>query len=76
MLDGKPLTIGGCSKDRQAGYGRAAGGKARGYKIHVIYGSDGSIAAWRIAPMNVDERVMAARASFNAPSPLIANARV
>jgi Transposase DDE domain len=67
ILDGKPLTIGGCSKDRQAGYGRAAGGKARGYKIHVIYGSDGSIAAWRIAPMNVDERVMAARMLRVAP---------
>src|SRR5689334_9710728 len=24
VIDGKPLTIGGCSKDRQAGYGRAA----------------------------------------------------
>ena len=67
MLDGKPLTIGGCSKDRQAGYGRAAGGKARGYKIHAIYGSDGSIAEWRIAPLNVDERVMAARMLRVAP---------
>ena len=35
-IDGKPLPIGGCSKDRQAGYGRAAGCKAKGYKIHVI----------------------------------------
>jgi len=60
-LDGKPLPIGGCSKDRQAGYGRAAGGKAKGYKIHVICGSNGSLAAWRLAPMNVDERVMAGR---------------
>src|SRR4051812_29888650 len=25
MIDGKPRPIGGCSKDRQAGYGRAAG---------------------------------------------------
>jgi hypothetical protein len=24
MIDGKPLAISGCSKDRQAGYGRAA----------------------------------------------------
>src|SRR5262249_19598092 len=24
MVDGKPLPIGGCSKDRQAGYGKAA----------------------------------------------------
>src|SRR5262249_47567790 len=25
MIDGKPLPIGGCSKDKQAGYGKAAG---------------------------------------------------
>lgn len=61
MIDGKPLTISGCSKDRQAGYGRAAGGKAKGYKIHAIRGSNGSIAEWRVAPMNKDERVMARR---------------
>src|SRR5687767_11277158 len=35
MIDGKPLPIGGCSKDRQAGYGRAARGKAKGYKLHA-----------------------------------------
>jgi hypothetical protein len=61
MIDGKPLTISGCSKDRQAGYGRAAGGKAKGYKIHAIIGSDGSIAQWGVAPMNRDERAMAER---------------
>lgn len=60
-IDGKSLPIGGCSKDRQAGYGRAAGGKAKGYKLHAITGVDGRIAAWRIAPMNKDERVMALR---------------
>lgn len=60
MIDGKSLTIGGCSKDRQAGYGRAAGGKAKGYKLHAIIGGNG-IAAWRVAPMNKDERVMAKR---------------
>lgn len=61
MIDGKPLPISGCSKDRQAGYGRAAASKAKGYKIHSILGSDGSVAAWRVAPMNKDERVMARR---------------
>lgn len=60
-IDGKPLTISGCSKDRQAGYGRAAGGKAKGYKIHAVIGANGSVAAWRVAPMNKDERVMAER---------------
>lgn len=61
IIDGKPLTISGCSKDMQAGYGRAAGGKAKGYKLHAIVGKSGEIANWRIAPMNKDERVMAER---------------
>jgi hypothetical protein len=61
MIDGKPLPIGGCSKDRQAGYGRAAGCMAKGYKLHAVVGSDASIASWRLAPMNKDERVMAGR---------------
>jgi len=61
MMDGKPLVISGCSKDRQAGYGRAAGGKSKGYKIHSLIGAQGEIAAWRVAPMNKDERVMAGR---------------
>lgn len=45
MIDGKPLVISGCSKDRQAGFGRAARGKAKGYKRHSIIGIDGMIAA-------------------------------
>jgi len=61
FLDGKPLTISGCSRDRQAGYGRAASCKAKGYKLHALVGADGTLAAWRLAPMNTDERVMAER---------------
>ena len=68
MIDGKPLPIGGCSKDRQAGYGRAAGGKAKGYKLHALVGSDGALAAWRVAPMNKDERVMAERLLKTTPA--------
>jgi len=49
MIDGKPLPISGCSKDRQAGYGRAANCKAKGYKIHALVAPDGALAgcAWR-----------------------------
>ncbi len=61
FIDGKPLTISGCTKDRQAGYGRASGGKAKGYKLHAIIGSNQSVSQWRVAPMNKDERVMAVR---------------
>lgn len=71
MIDGKPLPIGGCSKDRQAGYGKAAGAKAKGYKLHAIVASDGSIANWRVAPMNKDERVMAGRLIRSAPPELV-----
>ena len=61
IIDGKPLQIGGCSGDRQAGYGRAASTMARGYKLHALLGKDGTIADWRVAPMNKDERTMAKR---------------
>lgn len=71
MIDGKPLTISGCSKDRQAGYGRAAGGKAKGYNVHAIVGRDGAIACWRLAPMNTDERVMAERLVKAAPPEVV-----
>jgi len=67
MIDGKPLPIGGCSKDQQAGYGRAANSKAKGYKLHAIVDPEGATAAWRIAPMNKDERVMAERLVRTAP---------
>jgi hypothetical protein len=71
IVDGKPLVIGGCSKDRQAGYGRAAGSKGKGYKVHAIVGSEGSLAAWRLAPMNKDERVMAERLVKAAPAAVL-----
>ena len=60
-IDGKPLTISGCSKDPHATYGRAAGDKAKGYKIHAIVGANGCVSQWRLAPMSKDERVMAKR---------------
>ena len=71
MIDGKPLVIGGCSKDRQAGYGRAAGGKAKGYKLHALVGPEGTLAVWRVAPMNKDERVMAERLLKAAPPEVV-----
>lgn len=71
MIDGKPLPIGGCSKDRQAGYGRAAASKAKGYKSHALVGSDDAVAVWRVAPMNKDERVMAERLVKAAPPEVV-----
>lgn len=71
IIDGKPLVIGGCSKDRQAGYGRAAGSKGKGYKVHALLNSAGEIACWRLAPMNKDERVMAERLLKSAPEQVL-----
>jgi hypothetical protein len=59
FIDGKPLTISGCSKDRQAGFGRAARQMTKGYKLHAVVAACGAIAGWQVAPMNVDERVVA-----------------
>jgi hypothetical protein len=67
IVDGKPLPIAGHSTDRQAGYGRAAGGKAKGYKLHALIDIAGTVWAWRIAPMNADERTMALRLSRDLP---------
>lgn len=61
IIDGKSLVIGGASTDRQAGYGRAAASKGKGYKLHAVVNRNREITAWRVAPMNVDERVMARR---------------
>lgn len=60
MIDGKPLPVGGASGDTHAKAGRAVGGLARGYKLHAILNPQGEFAAWRIAPMNADERTVAA----------------
>ena len=67
FIDGKPLVIGGASRDRQASYGRAASGQAKGYKLHAVFGADYSVVAWRIAPMNTSEKVMARRLIREAP---------
>lgn len=61
VIDGKPLVIGGGSKDRQAGYGRAVGGKAKGYKLHAIIDLGGRVVRWLVAPMNSSEQSMAQR---------------
>lgn len=61
LIDGKPLPIARHSRDPEAGYGRAVGGIAKGYKLHVLIDPAGTVWGWRVAPMNKDERVMAQR---------------
>ena len=60
-IDAMPLLIGNSSGDRQAGYGRAARGKGKGYKFYAIYDPNGVVDAWRVCPMNVSEKKMGRR---------------
>jgi hypothetical protein len=60
IIDGKPLEVSNVSKDADAGYGRSAGGKHKGYKLHVVHAGGPTPLAWGLAPMNTSEKVMAA----------------
>ena len=60
-IDGKPLPVAKHSQDPLATIGRGAGGFQRGYKLHAIYAGSNRPVAYRVEPMNVDERVVAAK---------------
>jgi hypothetical protein len=60
-LDGKPLLVGGCSKDPDARYGRAAGHVGKGYKLHAVWGARPLPEAWEVAPLNEHEVPVAQR---------------
>jgi hypothetical protein len=54
-IDAKPLPIGGSSGDRQAGYGQAAGTKAKGYKLYAIADASKGFIHWSVEPMQYNE---------------------
>lgn len=58
VIDSKPLKVGSYSKDRDAKRGRAAGEKARGYKLHAIISGKAFI-CWTLTAMNVNDQVPA-----------------
>jgi hypothetical protein len=66
-IDGHAMEIAPHSADKQAGYGRARRGNAKGYKLHVLLGLDGTLWSWRVTPMNTDERTMALRMTPQLP---------
>ncbi len=59
VVDGKPLPVGGFSKDPDAKWGHGAGGIAKGYKVHAIWGSGPMPLAWQVKPMNASESKIA-----------------
>jgi Transposase DDE domain len=59
-IDSKPLPVGNSTKDREAGYGRCAGGKSRGYKLHGLWDGAGRVLDdWRLAAMSVNDKRVA-----------------
>jgi hypothetical protein len=54
-IDAKPLPIGASSGDKQAGYGYAAGTKAKGYKLYAIADSYKGFISWCVHPMQCNE---------------------
>jgi len=61
FVDGKPLPVGGNSKDPDARWGRGAGGLAKGYKLHAVWSTGVLPEAWEVAPLNVSEKAVAYR---------------
>lgn len=66
-IDSKPLPVGPHSKDKNAHWGRAGGGFARGYKLHTIWGNGPLPSLWRIEPMNAGDSVVARKMVTNLP---------
>jgi hypothetical protein len=60
-VDGKPLPVGGFSKDRDAKWGQAVDHKARGYKLFLVWGAGVVPDAWKLGPMSEAEPVAAAK---------------
>jgi len=60
-IDGKPLLVGGNSKDPDARFGRAAGHVGKGYKLHAIWGNRPMPDSWEITPLNGCEKAAAQR---------------
>lgn len=59
FLDGKPLPVGGATKDPDARYGRAASTMAKGYKLHTVWSTRALPEAWEVTPMNTAEASVA-----------------
>ncbi len=58
-IDGKPLPVGGSSKDKQSAFGFGASSIARGYKLYAVADKNQDFVHWTIRPMNQNESKVA-----------------
>jgi len=61
FLDGKPLTVGGYTKDPDASYGRGAGLMAKGYKLHTLWSNQPLPEQWEVTSLKAGETTVAAQ---------------
>jgi len=59
FVDGKPLFVGGCTKDPDARRGYGAGGFGWGYKLHAVWSNRCLPEGWDVTPRNASEPVVA-----------------
>lgn len=59
FIDGKPLSIPAISSDPDAGFGRGAGEKSKGYKLHAVISTRALPESWEITPINAAETKVA-----------------
>ena len=60
-LDGKALAVAAHSADRDAAWGRGAGQKSNGYKLHALWAGRPMPEQWALTPLNVCEKRIARR---------------
>jgi len=61
LADGKPLLVGGFSKDPDARRGKAPGGWAKGYKLHLVADACGAVDAFDVTALDAGEPTVARR---------------
>jgi len=54
-IDGKPLPVGGSSKDKHSAFGFGASCIAKGYKLYAVGDDNQGFVCWTIRPMNHSE---------------------
>lgn len=70
VLDGRPLPVGGCTKDPDARAGRSARGMGIGYKMHTLVSLKHVILIYEIRPMNEAEPKVALDMVEQIPEPI------
>jgi len=59
-VDGRPLLVGGSSKDPDVHRGKVPGTWTCGHKLHAVMDSNGAVEAWEVNSLEVGEPIVAA----------------